>query len=129
MPIKFRISALVPVGLIVESVAQLDDSILVTARAGIQVASYPLCGSPSRAFTTLRPTAASDREPPKSGRRMFRLNLRGALSFNVGGERSRCFCVASGTSAVSLRWRPPGASLDVGDSCLKSGAMIVSAYG
>lgn len=35
MPINFRISALVPVGLIVESVAQLDDSILVTARAGI----------------------------------------------------------------------------------------------
>ena len=30
MPINFRISALVPVGLIVESVAQLDDSILVT---------------------------------------------------------------------------------------------------
>ena len=48
MPINFRISALVPVGLIVESVAQLDDSILVTARAGIQVASCPLCGSPSR---------------------------------------------------------------------------------
>ncbi len=43
MPINFRISALVPVGLIVESVAQLDDTIacnlgpvLVTARAGIQ---------------------------------------------------------------------------------------------
>ena len=30
MPINFRIFALVPVGLIVESVAQLDDSILVT---------------------------------------------------------------------------------------------------
>jgi hypothetical protein len=30
MSINFRISALVPVGLIVESVAQLDDSILVT---------------------------------------------------------------------------------------------------
>src|SRR3984957_12016506 len=48
MPINFRISALVPVGLIVESVAQLDDSILVTARSAIQVASCPLCGSPSR---------------------------------------------------------------------------------
>jgi hypothetical protein len=34
MPINFRISALVPVGLIVEGVAQLDDSILATARAG-----------------------------------------------------------------------------------------------
>ena len=48
MPINFRISALVLVGLIVESVAQLDDSILVTARSGIQVANCPLCGSPSR---------------------------------------------------------------------------------
>lgn len=48
MPINFRISALVPVGLIVESVAQLGDTILVTARAGIQVATCPLCGSPSR---------------------------------------------------------------------------------
>jgi transposase len=48
VPINFRISALVPVGLIVESVIQLEDSILVTARAGIQVATCPLCGSPSR---------------------------------------------------------------------------------
>jgi len=49
MPINFRISALVPVGPIVESVApQLDDSILVTARAGILVATYPLYRSPSR---------------------------------------------------------------------------------
>ena len=39
MPINFRISALFPVGLIVDSVAQLDDSILVTARAGIQTVS------------------------------------------------------------------------------------------
>src|ERR1700732_5470435 len=30
MPINFRIFALIPMGLIVESVAQLDDSILVT---------------------------------------------------------------------------------------------------
>ena len=48
MPINFRISALVPVGLIVESVAHFEDAILVTARAGIQVATCPLCGSPSR---------------------------------------------------------------------------------
>ena len=48
MSINFRISALDLVGLIVESVAQLDDSILVTARAGIPVARCPLCGSPSR---------------------------------------------------------------------------------
>ena len=48
MPINFRIFALVPVGMVVESVAQLDNSIFVTARAGIQVASCPLCGSPSR---------------------------------------------------------------------------------
>ena len=27
---------------------------------------------------------------------------------------------------VSLRWRPPGIDLDIGDSCLRSGSMIVS---
>ena len=48
MPINFRISDLAPVGLIVESITQLDDAILVAARAGIQVATCPLCGSPSR---------------------------------------------------------------------------------
>src|SRR6202163_2652977 len=48
MPINFRISALLPLGSIVETLAQLDDSILLTARAGIQVATCPLCGSPSR---------------------------------------------------------------------------------
>ena len=48
MPINFRISALVPAGLIVESVIQLDDAVVVTARAGIQVAACHLCGSASR---------------------------------------------------------------------------------
>src|SRR5450631_1435257 len=48
MPINFRISDLAPVGLIVESITQLDDAILVTARAGIQVATCALCRSPSR---------------------------------------------------------------------------------
>jgi hypothetical protein len=47
MPINFRISALVPVGMIVGSVIQLDEAVLVTVRAGIQVAMCPLCGSPS----------------------------------------------------------------------------------
>ena len=48
MPINLRISALVPVGLIVESAAEFEDAIVVTARAGIQVATCPLCGSLSR---------------------------------------------------------------------------------
>jgi len=48
MPINFRVSALVPVDLIVESVAQLDHAILVTVRADIQVAICSMCGSPSR---------------------------------------------------------------------------------
>jgi len=30
---------------------------------------------------------------------------------------------------VSLRWRPPSIDVAVGDSCLKSGTMIVSATG
>jgi transposase len=48
MSINFRISSLVPGGLIVESVTHLADVVLVTARAGIQVATCPLCRSPSR---------------------------------------------------------------------------------
>jgi hypothetical protein len=52
MPINFRISDLAPDGLIVESITQLDDAILVAARAGIQVATCPLCGSPSRRVHT-----------------------------------------------------------------------------
>ena len=34
----FRVSSLVPSGLIVDSVAHIEDTIIVTARAGIQVA-------------------------------------------------------------------------------------------
>ena len=48
MPAHFRVSSLVPSGLIVDSVAHIEDTIIVTARAGIQVAMCPLCRSPSR---------------------------------------------------------------------------------
>jgi hypothetical protein len=48
MPANFQVSSLIPSGLIVESLAEVDDTIVVTARAGIQVAMCPLCGSPSR---------------------------------------------------------------------------------
>jgi hypothetical protein len=82
MPINFRISALVPVGLIVEGVAQLDDSILVTARAGIQVASCPLCGS----TRTLAPAGVASRDQGELG--LFRESdfLR---SRRVGGPTMR----------------------------------------
>jgi len=66
MPINLRISALVPMGLIVESVTQLDDALLVTARARMQVASCPLCGSPSRRVHSRYVREASDL--PCSGR-------------------------------------------------------------
>jgi hypothetical protein len=48
MPTHFRVSSLVPSGLIVDSVAHIEDTIIVTARAGIEVAMCPLCRSPSR---------------------------------------------------------------------------------
>ena len=66
MPINFRISVLVPVSLIVESVAHFEDAILVTARAGIQVATCPLCGSPSRRVHSRHVREVSDL--PCSGR-------------------------------------------------------------
>jgi len=42
MPAHFRVSSLVPSGLIVDSVAHFEDTIIVTARAAIQVAMCPL---------------------------------------------------------------------------------------
>jgi hypothetical protein len=63
---RTRISALIPVGLIVESVTQLDDTILVTARAGIQMATCPLCASPSRRVQSRHVREVSDL--PCSGR-------------------------------------------------------------
>ena len=42
MPAHFRVSSLVPSGLIVDSVAHIEDTIIVTARAAIQVAMCPL---------------------------------------------------------------------------------------
>ena len=52
MPTNFRVSSLIPTGLIVDSVVQDGDAIIVTAHAGAQMAMCPLCCSPSqRAFT------------------------------------------------------------------------------
>jgi hypothetical protein len=48
MPAHFRVSSLVPGGLIVDKVEHIEDSIIVTARAGILVAMCPLCSLPSR---------------------------------------------------------------------------------
>jgi hypothetical protein len=47
MPANLRISSLIPAGLIVDSVTQDGDTIVVTAHAGVQKATCPLCGSPS----------------------------------------------------------------------------------
>jgi hypothetical protein len=48
MPTHFRVSSLVRGGLIVDNVEHIEDSIIVTARAGILMAMCPLCSSPSR---------------------------------------------------------------------------------
>src|SRR6202163_1845610 len=48
MPAHCRFSSLIPSGLVVESIMQAEEEIIVTARAGIQVAMCPLCRSPSR---------------------------------------------------------------------------------
>jgi transposase len=48
MPAHFRVSSLIPNGLVVDSVMQVDEMLVVTARAGIEVATCPLCRSPSR---------------------------------------------------------------------------------
>ena len=48
MPTNFRVSSLIPTGLIVDSVMQDGDAIVVTAHAGAQMAMCPLCCSPSQ---------------------------------------------------------------------------------
>jgi hypothetical protein len=48
MPNNFRVSSLIPTGLIVDSVMQDGDAIVVTAHAGAQMAMCPLCCSPSQ---------------------------------------------------------------------------------
>src|ERR1700681_873824 len=48
MPAHCRFSSLIPSGLVVESIMQTEEGIVVTARAGTQVAMCPLCRSPSR---------------------------------------------------------------------------------
>ena len=48
MPTNLRVSSLIPIGLIVDDVTRVDNTIFVTARAETQMAMRPLCGSPSR---------------------------------------------------------------------------------
>ncbi len=48
MPTNFRVSSLIPTGLIVDSVTQDGDAIIVTAHARAQMAMCPLCCSPSQ---------------------------------------------------------------------------------
>ena len=48
MPTNFRVSSLIPTGLIVDSVMQDGDAIVVTAHAGTQMAMCPLCCLPSQ---------------------------------------------------------------------------------
>lgn len=48
MPTNFRVSSLIPTGLIVDSVVQDGEAIIVTAHAGAQMAMCPLCYSPSQ---------------------------------------------------------------------------------
>src|SRR5450631_880532 len=48
MPTNFRVSSLVPTGLIVDSITQDGDAIVVTVHAGAQIAMCPLCCSPSQ---------------------------------------------------------------------------------
>ena len=48
MPNNFRVSSLIPTGLIVDSVVQDGNAIIVTAHAGAQMAMCPLCCSPSQ---------------------------------------------------------------------------------
>ena len=48
IPTNLRVSSLIPIGLIVDDVMRVDNTIFVTARAGTQMAMCPLYGAPSQ---------------------------------------------------------------------------------
>ena len=66
MPTSFRISSLIPVGLVVENVACFEEVIVVTACAGAREVVCPLCRTPSRRVHSCYVRQASDL--PCSGR-------------------------------------------------------------
>jgi transposase len=60
MPSNCRISSLVPSGLVVESVSEMTDTIIVTVRAKIDAAACPLCENRSRRVHSRYVRQASD---------------------------------------------------------------------
>jgi transposase len=101
MPAHFRVSSLVPGGLIVENVTQVDGTIVVTARAGIQVATCPLCGSPSRRVHSRYVRQVSDL--PCSGRGVFLRVVTGRFCCSLGRRRLIVDCEASGAPLSGKR--------------------------
>ena len=82
MPTNFRVSSLIPTGLIVDSVTQDGDVIIVTAHARAQMAMCPLCCSPSQRVTEAwyrcqcRRQARELQHRPESNARMYGDNKR-----------------------------------------------------
>jgi hypothetical protein len=106
MSAKFRVSSLVPSGLIVESIAEVDNTIVVTARAGIQAAMCPLCSSPSRRVHSRYVRRVSDL--PCSGRSVCLQVVTRRLFCNTPHCRRRIFAERFDEGVVLVRSRRTG---------------------
>lgn len=89
MSSNLLVSSLIPVGLTVDEVAEADDAIVVTARAGVRERRCPLCGTGSRRVHSRYVRQVSDL--PCSGRRV-RLRIVARRFFCMGPRcRRRIF--------------------------------------
>ena len=103
MPANFRISSLVPSGLVIESVSNAAETIVVTVRRGSGMAVCPLCNRPSQRVHSRYVRGALDL--PCSGQSV-RLRVMTRRFFCATGDcRRRIFAERFGDDVLSLRSR------------------------
>ena len=103
MPTEFRISSLVPSGLIVESVRRADETIVVTARAETRVAACPLCGVASRRIHSRYIRQVSDL--PCSGQKIYLRVVARRFVCTAPHCRRRIFAERFGDAVLAVRSR------------------------
>ena len=106
MPSAFGFASLIPAGLVVDSVARGDDTLVVTARSKAPTAACPLCGTVSRRVQSHYVRQPSDL--PCAGRSVrLRLLVRRFLC-GVSGCRRQVFAERFGSAVLPERARRTG---------------------
>lgn len=106
MSVNLRISSLIPTGLIVDSVTQEGETIVVTAHAGGQTAICPLCRLPSQSVHSRYVRQVSDL--PCSGQGgLLRISTR-RFSCNVSHCRRRIFAERFDDAQIAKHSRRTG---------------------